>query len=82
MGALLLGAIASITSYTDMYRYSIIFMILFLLIYLIQGKRSGGFAVPVHPLLSHTHIAGQDSERPEHTELQVSEDDTPTQRNK
>lgn len=78
MGALLLGAIASITSYTDMYRYSIIFMILFLLIYLIQGKRSGGFAVPVHPLLTHTHIAGQDSERHEHTET-ASENDTPTQ---
>lgn len=79
LGALLLGAIASITSYTDMYRYSIIFMILFLLIYLIQGKRSGGFAVPVHPLLTHTHIAGLDSDRHEHTET-ASENDTPAQR--
>lgn len=64
-GALLLGAIASMTSYTDMYRYSVIFMILFLLIYLIQGKRSGTFAVSVHPLLAHTHISGTDSDSKE-----------------
>ena len=31
-------AIAAMTSYTDMYRYSVMFMILFLLIYLIQGE--------------------------------------------
>lgn len=64
-GALLLGAIASMTSYTDMYRYSVIFMIVFLLIYLIQGKRSGTFAVSVHPLLAHTHISGTDSDSKE-----------------
>ena len=57
-GALLLGGIASLTSYTDMYRYSIMFMIVFLLIYLIQGKRSGGFDITPHPLLAHTHISG------------------------
>lgn len=78
LGALLLGAIASITSYTDMYRYSIVFMILFLLIYLIQGKRNGGFAVPVHPLLTHTHIAAQDSDRHEHTET-ANENNTTSQ---
>ncbi|MET1172756.1 MFS transporter [Paenibacillus amylolyticus] len=55
-GALLLGAIAAITSYTDMYRYSVMFMILFLLIYLIQGKRSGSFSIEPHALLAHTHI--------------------------
>lgn len=64
-GALLLGAIASMTSYTDMYRYSVIFMIVFLLIYLIQGKRTGTFAVSVHPLLAHTHISGTDSDSKE-----------------
>lgn len=64
-GALLLGAIASMTSYTDMYRYSVIFMIVFLLIYLIQGKRSGTFAVSVHPLLAHTHISGTNSDSKE-----------------
>ncbi|PYY27963.1 MFS transporter [Paenibacillus illinoisensis] len=64
-GALLLGAIASMTSYTDMYRYSVIFMIVFLLIYLIQGKRSGTFAVTVHPLLAHTHISGTNSDSKE-----------------
>ncbi|NUU76451.1 MFS transporter [Paenibacillus xylanilyticus] len=67
MGALLLGAIASMTSYTDMYRYSVIFMIVFLLIYLIQGKRSGTFAVSVHPLLAHTHISAKDTESMEQT---------------
>ncbi|MEO2204160.1 MFS transporter [Paenibacillus pabuli] len=65
MGALLLGAIASMTSYTDMYRYSVIFMIVFLLIYLIQGKRSGTFAVSVHPLLAHTHISATESDSKE-----------------
>ncbi|WP_153977929.1 MFS transporter [Paenibacillus xylanilyticus] len=64
-GALLLGAVASMTSYTDMYRYSVIFMIVFLLIYLIQGKRSGTFAVTVHPLLAHTHISGTNSDSKE-----------------
>ncbi|MCM3173494.1 MULTISPECIES: MFS transporter [unclassified Paenibacillus] len=58
-GALLLGGIASLTSYTDMYRYSVMFMIVFLLIYLIQGKRSGGYAITPHPLLEHTHISGE-----------------------
>ncbi|WP_413035216.1 MFS transporter [Paenibacillus xylanilyticus] len=67
MGALLLGAIASMTSYTDMYRYSVIFMIVFLLVYLIQGKRSGTFAVSVHPLLAHTHISAKDTESMEQT---------------
>ncbi|WP_145046159.1 MFS transporter [Paenibacillus xylanexedens] len=56
-GALLLGGIASLTSYTDMYRYSVMFMIVFLLIYLVQGKRSGGFTITPHPLLEHTHIS-------------------------
>nr|WP_145402834.1 MFS transporter [Paenibacillus xylanexedens] len=60
-GALLLGSIASLTSYTEMYRYSILFMVLFLLIYLIQGKRSGSFQVQTHPLLSHTHITASDA---------------------
>ncbi|GAB1155613.1 MFS transporter [Paenibacillus illinoisensis] len=64
-GALLLGAVASMTSYTDMYRYSVIFMLVFLLIYLIQGKRSGTFAVTVHPLLAHTHISGTNSDSKE-----------------
>lgn len=59
-GALLLGAIAAITSYTDMYRYSVMFMILFLLIYLIQGKRSGK-PIEAHALLTHTHIPATDS---------------------
>lgn len=62
MGALLLGAIASLTSYTEMYRYSAIAVVLFLIIYLIQGKRSGSFDVQVHPLLAHTHIDGIDKE--------------------
>ncbi|MGQ8871674.1 MFS transporter [Paenibacillus sp. TSA_86.1] len=61
IGALLLGSIASLTSYTEMYRYSVLFMIVFLLIYLIQGKRSGSFQIVTHPLLSHTHIAATDS---------------------
>ncbi|WP_405156237.1 MFS transporter [Paenibacillus sp. FSL K6-0108] len=78
LGALLLGAIASITSYTDMYRYSIMFIILFLLIYLVQGKRNGSFAVPVHPILSHTHIPGQDSNQQEHAGTVVN--DTPAPR--
>ncbi|QOS78252.1 MFS transporter [Paenibacillus sp. JNUCC31] len=78
-GALLLGAIASMTSYTDMYRYSVIFMIIFLLIYLIQGKRSGGFSVPVHPLLSHTHIEAQNTGQHEKNET-VTEDGLPTER--
>ncbi|WP_342555384.1 MFS transporter [Paenibacillus sp. FSL R7-0652] len=61
-GALLLGSIASLTSYTEMYRYSVLFMVLFLLIYLIQGKRSGSFQIETHPLLAHTHIpAAQDA---------------------
>lgn len=65
IGALLLGSIASLTSYTEMYRYSILFMALFLLIYLIQGKRSGSFQIETHPLLSHTHITASDvSEQP------------------
>lgn len=60
-GALLLGSIASLTSYTEMYRYSVLFMVLFLLIYLIQGKRSGAFQIETHPPLAHTHIpAAQD----------------------
>ncbi|MBB6019259.1 MFS family permease [Paenibacillus sp. JGP012] len=60
-GALLLGSIASLTSYTEMYRYSVLFMVLFLLIYLIQGKRSGSFQIQTHPLLSHTHITASDA---------------------
>ncbi|MFK0521054.1 MFS transporter [Paenibacillus illinoisensis] len=72
-GALLLGAIASMTSYTDMYRYSVIFMIVFLLIYLIQGKRSGTFAVTVHPLLAHTHISGTDSDSKESSSITPAE---------
>ncbi|MDM5278523.1 MFS transporter [Paenibacillus silvae] len=60
-GALLLGSIASLTSYTEMYRYSVLFMVLFLLIYLIQGKRSGSFQIQAHPLLSHTHITASDA---------------------
>ena len=72
-GALLLGAIASMTSYTDMYRYSVIFMIVFLLIYLIQGKRSGTFAVTVHPLLAHTHISGTNSDSKESSSTTTAE---------
>lgn len=48
-GALLLGAIAAITSYTDMYRYSVMFMILFLLIYLIQENEAA--ASPLNLML-------------------------------
>ncbi|WP_440118749.1 MFS transporter [Paenibacillus sp. QZ-Y1] len=80
-GALLLGAIASITSYTDMYRYSVMFMILFLLIYLIQGKRSGSFAVVAHPILAHTHIAAQDKNQLTNTESET-ENDRPAKPNK
>lgn len=72
-GALLLGGIASLTSYTDMYRYSVMFMILFLLIYLIQGKRSGGFDITPHPLLAHTHISG-DKEQSSNQSNQASND--------
>nr|WP_154886454.1 MFS transporter [Paenibacillus xylanexedens] len=74
-GALLLGAIASLTSYTEMYRYSVLFMALFLLIYLIQGKRSGSFQIETHPLLSHTHITATDSAASHDTsDVQVAPD--------
>ncbi|CAI6029174.1 putative MFS-type transporter YfcJ [Paenibacillus sp. JJ-100] len=62
IGALLLGAIASITSYTEMYRYSVLFIVVFLVIYLIQGKRSGSFHIETYSLLSHTHIAATEND--------------------
>ncbi len=40
VGALMLGMIASVSSYSAMYRYSALFMALFLLIYLLQFRRS------------------------------------------
>ena len=77
-GALLLGAIASLTSYTEMYRYSVFFMALFLLIYLIQGKRSGSFEIETHPLLSHTHIAATDGAASQETNDKQAEPDKGT----